>query len=281
MLGFVLLLLGAAPGPTTPVAVQLVLAVDVSGSVDQSRFELQREGYAAAFRSPAVLQAIRSTATGSIAVAVMQWTGPTLHVVAVDWTLIDDDASAVRFADAIAHAPRVLFSGGTSISGAIDYARAMLARSPFAAQRRIIDVSGDGANNRGRPAEDARDEAVAAGVAINGLPILTLEPELDVYYRENVIGGPRAFVIAARSYEEFAQAIRSKLITEIADSDATVASPQTSRFATFSALPTMNSRRGSTTSPISVLNTCAASSMSPTFTCNSVRTDGSSVVFHN
>jgi len=216
MLGFLLLLLGAATGPNTPVAVQIVLAVDVSGSVDQSRFELQREGYAAAFRSPAVLQAIRSTTTGSIAVAVMQWTGPTLHVVAVDWTLIDDDASAARFADAIARAPRVLFSGGTSISGAIDYARTMLARSPFAAQRQVIDVSGDGANNRGRPAEDARDEAVAAGVAINGLPILTLEPELDVYYREHVIGGPRAFVIAARSYEEFAQAIRSKLITEIA-----------------------------------------------------------------
>jgi len=266
----------------------------------------------------------------------MQWTGPTLHVVAVDWTLIDDDASAARFADAIARAPRVLFSGGTSISGAIDYARTMLARSPFAAQRQVIDVSGDGANNRGRPAEDARDEAVAAGVAINGLPILTLEPELDVYYREHVIGGPRAFVIAARSYEEFAQAIRSKLITEIAGEpchcefqtglgrpapDETVGhysadvmptkvgmtvwarsfvarlafvatllamtseegrhSDHTSRLATLSALPTMKSRRGSTTSPISVLNTCAASSMSPTFTCSSVRTDGSSVVFHN
>lgn len=220
-LGFLLLLLGdaiigAAPAPTTPVAVQIVLAVDVSGSVDQVRFELQREGYATAFRSPAVLQAIRSTGTGSIAVAVLQWTGPALHVVAVDWTLIDDDASAERFADAIARAPRALFSGGTSISGAIDYALTMLAHSPFMAQRRIIDVSGDGANNRGRPAEDARDEAVAAGVVINGLPILTLERDLDVYYRQNVIGGPRAFVIAARSYEEFAQAIRSKLITEIA-----------------------------------------------------------------
>jgi Protein of unknown function (DUF1194) len=220
LLGFLLLLPSAAPAPTAPVTVQIVLAVDVSGSVDQTRFELQREGYAAAFRSPAVLQAIRSTETGSIAVAVLQWTGPSLHVVAVDWTLIDDDASAMRFAEAIVHAPRALFSGGTSISGAIDHALAMLARSPFTAPRRIIDVSGDGANNRGRPAADARDEAVAAGVVINGLPILTLEPELDVYYRENVIGGPRSFVIVARSYEEFAQAIRSKLITEIAAADS-------------------------------------------------------------
>ena len=106
----------------TPVAVQLVLAVDVSGSVSQDRFELQREGYAAAFRNAAVLQAIRSTSTGSIAVAMLQWTGPSLHVVAVDWTLIDDAASAERFAAAIEAAPRALFGGGTSISGAIDYA---------------------------------------------------------------------------------------------------------------------------------------------------------------
>jgi hypothetical protein len=199
-----------------PVSVQLVLAVDVSGSVDQSRFELQREGYAAAFRSAAVQQAIRSTTTGSIAVSMLQWTGPALHVVVVDWTLIDDAASAERFADAIAGSPRILFGGGTSISGAIDHALTMLRGSPFTAPRKVIDVSGDGANNRGRPAEDARDEAVAAGVVINGLPILSLEPELDLYYRQSVIGGSGAFVIAARSYQEFARAIRSKLITEIA-----------------------------------------------------------------
>jgi hypothetical protein len=165
-----------------------------------------------------VLQAIRSTGTGSIAVAMLQWTGPTLHVIAVDWTLIDDAASAARFAAAIAHAPRVLYGGGTSISGAIDFARSMLAQAPFRGQKRIIDVSGDGANNRGRPAEDARDEAVQEGLVINGLPILTLEPDLDRYYRQSVIGGPGAFVIAANSYEQFAVALRSKLITEIAGS---------------------------------------------------------------
>jgi hypothetical protein len=200
----------------TPVAVQLVLSVDVSGSVSQDRFELQRQGYAAAFRDTQVLRAIQSTSTGSIAVAIVQWTGPSLHVVAVDWTLISDSTSAERFAAAIEAAPRVLFGGGTSISGAIDYAREMLARAPFQGERRVIDVSGDGSNNRGRPAEDARDEAVRLGVAINGLPILTIEPELDEYYRRNVIGGPGAFVIAVQRYEDFAAAVRKKLITEIA-----------------------------------------------------------------
>jgi hypothetical protein len=220
-LGLVLLLGDGPSRGATPVAVQLVLAVDVSGSVSQDRFELQRQGYVAAFRSPAVLQAIRSTATGSIAVAMVQWTGPALHVVAVDWTLIDDDASAERFAAAVAQAPRALFGGGTSISGAIDFSRTMLLRSGFQAPRRVVDVSGDGANNRGRPAEDARDEAVRAGVVINGLPILTLEPDLDAYYRESVIGGPAAFVIAVNSYEEFPAAVRSKLITEIAGAGRT------------------------------------------------------------
>lgn len=200
----------------TPVAVQLVLSVDVSGSVTQDRFELQRQGYVAAFRDAQVLQAIQSTSTGSIAVAMVQWTGPSLHVVAVDWTLISDAATAERFAAAIKAAPRALFGGGTSISGAIDYARDMLARAPFQGERRVIDVSGDGSNNRGRPAEDARDEAVQAGVAINGLPILTIEPELDEYYRRNVIGGPGAFAIAVQRYEDFAAAVRKKLITEIA-----------------------------------------------------------------
>lgn len=199
-----------------PVSMQLALAVDVSGSVSQDRFELQRAGYASAFRSTEVLQAIRSTSTGSVAVAMLQWTGPELHVVAVDWTLIEDAASAERFAATIERAPRALFGGGTSISGAIDSARTMLARSPYQGQKLVIDVSGDGANNRGRPAEDARDEAVQVGVIINGLPILTLEPELDVYYRQNVIGGPGAFVIAVQNYGAFAAALRNKLITEIA-----------------------------------------------------------------
>lgn len=185
------------PQAQSDVAVALVLAVDVSGSVSADRFELQREGYAAAFRNPRVLNAIRSLATQSVAVAMMQWTGPALHVVAVDWTLIKDEASAQGFADAIAAAPRQLFAGGTSISGAIDYSRLLLALGPFHGARRVIDVSGDGANNRGPPAAPARDAAVREGIAINGLPILALEPDLDRYYYDNVIGGPGVFMVPA------------------------------------------------------------------------------------
>jgi len=199
-----------------PVAVQLVLAVDVSGSVSEDRFALQREGYASAFRNPAVQQAIRSTSTGSVAVAMLQWTGPALHVVAVDWTLIDDAASADGFAAAIEAAPRALFGGGTSISGAIDHAMLLLPNAPYRGLKRVIDISGDGSNNRGRDVREARDEAVRAGVVINGLPIVALEYDLDKYYTDNVIGGPGSFIVPADSYENFAQAVARKLILEIA-----------------------------------------------------------------
>ena len=194
----------------------LVLAVDASGSVDRVRFELQKQGYVAAFRHPRVIGAIQSGPTQAIAVIMMQWTGPALQVTAVPWTKITDAASANAFADAVARAPRALFSGGTSISGAIDTAMGLLFDNPFRATRRVIDISGDGSNNRGRSANQARDEAIAKGVGINGLPILSLEPDLDRYYRDNVIGGPGAFVIAAKDYETFADAILKKLIAEIA-----------------------------------------------------------------
>ena len=199
------------------VALALVLAVDASGSVDNRRFELQKRGYAAAFRSPQVLNAIRSLGTPSIAVAMMQWTGPRLHVVVVDWALVKDETSVGALADAIDGAPRQLFGGGTSISGAIDFSRLLLAQCPCHPARRVIDISGDGSNNAGRPATQARDEAVHDGVGINGLPILSLEPFLDRYYYDNVVGGPGAFVIPAENYDTFADAILKKLITEIAD----------------------------------------------------------------
>jgi hypothetical protein len=198
------------------VDLNLVLAVDVSGSVNAARYELQRQGYAAAFRDPLVVQAIAAGTHQAIAVAMVQWTGPTLHVVVVDWTLVRDRASADSLAATFAAMPRQLFGGGTSLSGAIDFAMQLLPRSPYRGERRVIDVSGDGANNRGRPAAMARDEAVQAGVVINGLPILGLEPDLDGYYRDNVIGGPGAFVIAAQGYDTFAEAIRDKLVNEIA-----------------------------------------------------------------
>ena len=200
----------------TSVAIALVLAVDASGSVDNRRFELQKQGYAAAFRSPQVLNSIRALVTQSIAVTMMQWTGPRLHVQAVDWTLVKDESSVNTLADAIAAAPRQLFGGGTSISGAIDYSRLMLVQSPFIGVRRVIDISGDGPNNSGRPVTLARDEAVHDGIGINGLPILALEPDLDRYYYNNVIGGPGAFMIPAENYDTFADAILKKLISEIA-----------------------------------------------------------------
>jgi hypothetical protein len=204
------------PQGRTKVAVAIVLAVDTSGSVSNDRFELQKQGYAAAFRNPQILNAIRSLDPQSIAVTMMQWTGPLLHVVVVDWMLIKDQAGANAFAGAVEKAPRQLFGGGTSISGAIDFSRLLLVQSAFRGARQVIDVSGDDANNRGRPAAPARDEAVHDGIVINGLPILAVEPGLDHYYYDNVIGGPGAFMIPAQNYETFADAILKKLISEIA-----------------------------------------------------------------
>lgn len=203
----------------TTVDLQLVLAVDTSGSVNTARFELQKQGYVAAFRHPRVLQAIRSGMHGAIAVTMTQWTGPALQVQVVPWTLLKDQESLLAFAATVEKAPRELFSGGTSISGAIDHAMRLLPSAPYRGLKRVIDVSGDGANNRGRPATEARDDAVRAGVIINGLPILALEPFLDTYYFNNVIGGPGSFMIPAESYEKFADAVLRKLVLEIASNE--------------------------------------------------------------
>ncbi|MBM3222435.1 MAG: DUF1194 domain-containing protein [Candidatus Tectomicrobia bacterium] len=200
----------------TSVDLQLVLAVDASGSVDAQRFELQKQGYVAAFRDARVLQAIQAGAMQAIAVTMVQWTGPALQVQVLPWTVLKDAATTHAFAAAIAATPRRLFSGGTSLSGVIDYAVPLFPESPFQGTRRVIDISGDGSNNRGRPVEHARDSAVRAGIIINGLPILALEPDLDRYFIHHVIGGPGAFVITAESYDTFADAILKKLIREMA-----------------------------------------------------------------
>ena len=205
-----------AASAQTAVDLQLVLAVDASGSVNDVRFELQKQGYAAAFRHPRVLSAIRQGAQQAIAVTMTQWTGPSLQVQVVPWTLLKDQATVLAFAGAIEKAPRELFSGGTSISGAIDHALKLLPSSPYKGTKRVIDVSGDGSNNRGRSVTEARDDAVRAGVVINGLPILALEPYLDKYYFDHVIGGPGSFMIPAESYEKFAEAVLRKLVLEIA-----------------------------------------------------------------
>ena len=201
----------------TAVDLQLVLAVDVSGSVNPQRFELQKMGYVAAFQNRRVLSAILGGRNQSIAVTVMQWSGPFLQSQVVPWTVLKDEASMKAFAGAIESAPRMMYGGGTSISGAIDEAVTLFPQAPFKAERRVIDVSGDGSNNRGRSVTLARDEAVAAGIVINGLPILAFEPYLDQYFKDYVIGGPGAFMIAAKSFETFAEAILMKLIIEIAD----------------------------------------------------------------
>jgi hypothetical protein len=217
LLGLLALLAAAAGARAeTQVDLALVLAVDASGSVDMHRFELQKQGYAAAFRNPRVLNAIRSGLNQSIAATMFQWTGPRLQVHVVPWTVIKDEASATAFAAAIAAAPRQLFGGGTSISGAIDYGRLLLLQSGVAPTRRVIDVSGDGSNNAGRPVTSARDEAARNGIGVNGLPILSIEPGLDAYYRDYVIGGPGAFMVPADSYDTFADAILKKLSTESA-----------------------------------------------------------------
>jgi hypothetical protein len=213
-----LILIGLAqPAIAETVDLQLVLAMDASNSVNDVRFELQKQGYAAAFRNSQVIRAIASGAEQSIAVTMMQWTGPFTHVQVVPWTRIKDAASAYAFSDAIRNSERELFGGGgTSISGAIDQGVFLLSQSPYQSARRTIDISGDGANTSGRSVISARDDAVGSGVGINGLPILSLEPTLDTYYHNFVIGGPGAFMIPAENYENFADAVLKKLILEIA-----------------------------------------------------------------
>ena len=209
-----------APGlarAQTSVDLQLVLAVDASGSVDQRRFNLQKHGYVAAFRNPKVLNAIRSGAYQSIAVTMFQWTGPQLQSEVIPWMIIRDAASAQAVSRAIDAVPRRIFGGGTSISGAIDFGVTRFARGELESDRKVIDISGDGANNGGRSASRARDEAVSLGITINGLPILSIEPWLEEHFRDEVIGGPGAFLISARDFESFGDAIVKKLIAEIAN----------------------------------------------------------------
>jgi hypothetical protein len=208
---------------TEEVDLLLVLSSDVSRSIDAPNFKLQRDGYAAAIVNPRVIQAIRSGALGKIAVSFVEWSGVGAQKIIVDWTIIRDEATAKALSAQIIEAPRE-FRDRTSISGGIDFAMAQLARAPFHANRHTIDVSGDGIQNSGRAVTDARDEALAKGVTINGLVIMSdrknfhTDPPggLDAYYRNNVIGSPGAFVMVADNFNSFGETILNKLNAEIA-----------------------------------------------------------------
>ena len=204
----------------------LVLAADVSRSIDEGEFELQRKGYAAALSDPRVLAAIRGGTTGTIAVCFVEWSGAGEQTVVVDWTVIRDDEDAGGLSASILAAPRS-FMGRTSISGAIDFAMERFAAAKPRSNRRIIDISGDGTNNSGRPVTEARDQALAEGVTINGLAIVNDKPNpgyafhtqppggLPDWYRQNVIGGPGSFLRVIEDFRSFADAMTNKLVNEI------------------------------------------------------------------
>ena len=229
---FLLVILIFAPAlpahAAEPVDLLLVLAADVSRSVDSQKFQLQREGYAAALANPRVIDAISSGRNGRIGVLFLEWSGLGNQKVVIDWMIIDGPEAARAFGDRLLESPRS-FADRTSISGAIDAAVVQFERAPFEANRHTVDISGDGTNNAGRDVTQARDEALALGIAINGLAILSEVPlpwnpehtnppgGLAKYYRDNVTGGPGSFVLEAKDFSSFGQAIIKKMIAEIAD----------------------------------------------------------------
>ena len=205
----------------------LVLAADVSESVNETKFRLQRDGYAAALVDPRVLRAARSGPYRRIAVAYVEWAGLTQQKTVIDWTIIDGLDAARRFSMKLLKEPRP-FQGYTAIGDAVEFSLRLMMSSPYEAERKTIDISGDGTNNKGSEVNTARDVAVLAGVVVNGLVILSAVPHpaypehthpkggLEEYYRRNVIGGPGSFVGAADDYKSFGTAILRKMIAEIA-----------------------------------------------------------------
>ena len=222
--------LGAAPLKAQQrVDVALVLAADVSRSITTDEFQLQRQGYAKAIADPDVVRAIQAGTSGAIALTFVEWAGSDEQQVVVDWQIIHDPASAKAFTDTLLAAPRAFF-GRTSISAALDFAMERLKASGVKAERQVIDVSGDGTNNAGRPLEEARAAALAGGVTINGLAIInegagmfggfsghTQPPGgLPNWYHDNVTGGPGSFLLTVEDFESFGEAMTKKLLNEIA-----------------------------------------------------------------
>jgi hypothetical protein len=220
-------MLAAMPAKADDVDVALVLVTDVSRSIDDSEFALEKNGYASAFTNPRVLEAIQSGPNRKIAVAYVEFASSFEVRTVLDWAVIRDKASAQAFVDRLSAAPRS-FWGRTAISAGIDQAVQLLAESGTTATRRVIDVCGDGTNNAGREAADARDDAVKTGVTINGLAIINDHPVswtfahvqppggLPNYYRENVTGGPGSFVLEVHDFASFGDAMTRKLVDEIA-----------------------------------------------------------------
>jgi len=207
------------------VDMELVLAVDVSGSIDPTEARLQRKGYERAILNPEVIDAIKSGPLGKIALSYTEWAGMGHYKVVVDWQIIDSAESAKTFVDKLM-AVGIQNAHRTSLSDAITFSAWHLNENAFEGTRRIVDISGDGANNYGRLVTEARDEAVAQGIVINGLPILTDTPtggtypsipDLDLFFRDCVIGGPGSFHVVAHGFDDFARAVKKKLILEIAD----------------------------------------------------------------
>ncbi len=207
------------------VDLELILAVDVSGSIDAHEANLQRNGYLAAITDDRVIAAIASGKLGRIAIAYFEWGDATQQTTLVPWHIIEDKPGAVAFAAALKAAPRTLVANRTSISGAIIAALPMFTANDIASPRQVIDISGDGPNNSGERVDAARDLAVKAGITINGLPVVNDRPnrfglpgipDLDRYYAACVIGGPSAFLVVANTFQDFAAAILRKFIIEIA-----------------------------------------------------------------
>jgi hypothetical protein len=214
----------SADKPAAPsVDVELILAVDVSYSMDMDELAIQREGYAQAIVSKEFLQALKSLPNGKIAITYFEWAASSDQKIIVPWRLIDGPESADAVADEIMKTP-IRRASRTSISGAINFAVPLFDENPNHGLRRVIDISGDGANNNGAPVTGARDAALAKGIVINGLPIMVKEPSystmdidnLDFYYEDCVIGGPGSFVVSIKDREKFKEAIRSKLLLEVA-----------------------------------------------------------------
>jgi len=194
----------------------LVFATDVSYSVDEEEFRLQMDGLALAFQHPAVHRAIMSGPHQRIAIAVTQWAGQNQQVVGVPWRIIDGPVSALQLSLALRQEPRRITEGGTATGAAMRHAGALLLSAPFQTFRRVIDISSDGRSNRGIWPENMRDQLAAHNITINGLAILNEWPTLDIYFEAKIIGGPYHFVTIANDYEAYTEAIRQKLIKEIA-----------------------------------------------------------------